>query len=128
MAVETAVLTPPLVLLTLLAVDFGRAYRFEMIVRQAAHAGAAHGATRTFSTVTQSEWEMAVREEVNQNMQDLSNFDANLLTTDVTTFEESIGVFRVQVQVHYPFETIVPWPGLPERIELEATSHYRRFQ
>ena len=127
-AVETAILTPPLLLLTLLGVDFGRVYRAEMIVRQAAHAGASYAATHNFNAQTRDDWRARVEAEVTLNMQDLRGFDAQQLATSVTTFDELDGSFRVEVEVAYPFATVIDWPGLPAAVDLESASHFRRFQ
>ena len=46
----------------------------------------------------------------------------------ITTTTDADGLFQVQVQVVYPFATIVHWPGLPSNIVLGHQVEMRQIR
>ena len=61
------------------------------------------------------EFQQAVVDE----MSGLSGFDPTLLTVTITIVSIPNVVTRAIIDVSYPFDTVVGWPGLPQHIALE---------
>lgn len=111
-AVEMALILPLLTAIVLACVDFGRFAHTYIAISNAARAGAGYAIMNPFTTVTQPQWEAAVRGVVVDEIQQLKAFDANKLNVVATRTVEQDGLWRVRVRVTYPFEAIVAWPGL----------------
>ena len=43
------------------------------------------------------------------------------LAVTAGTAVESDGLWRVWVTASYPFETLIPWPGIPHQVTLQRT-------
>jgi hypothetical protein len=113
---------PLLVLLVLGCVDFGRFATSHIAVTNAARAGAGFGSFNPYLTSSnRPRWEAGIRQAILDEMSGLKDFDANQLTvpTPVVTTENG-GMWRVQVEVRYPFQSVIPWPGLPTNLTLKS--------
>jgi hypothetical protein len=53
-----------------------------------------------------------------QQVIDSDGRDPAALQVTSTHTTESTGLWRVEVAVTYPFETVVPWPLLPNQVNL----------
>jgi Flp pilus assembly protein TadG len=111
---EFSLILPLLLTLTLLCVDFGRFAHYYIAVTNAARAGAAYASANVFTTSTQSLWNAQVRQAVVDEMTANSWFDASKLTVpSAVVTQEAGGLWRVKVDVSYPFQTLLDWPFLP---------------
>lgn len=110
---EFSLMLPILLTLTLLSVDFGRFVHYYIAVTNAARAGAAFGSTQWYATGRKPAWDAAVRQAVVDELTANKWFDSTKLTVPppVVT-QEASGLWRVQVDVTYPFQTLIHWPFL----------------
>jgi len=116
-AAEFALVLPLLVILIGGCVDFGRFSHVNITVTNAARAGAEFGSTHPCSAATYTLWEQQVRQAVVDEMAGLDRFDPALLTVTITRVTEGDHP-RAEVDVSYPFKTLVEWPGHPSQLTL----------
>ena len=112
--VEFALLTPVLLLLLLVAVDFGRAYSAYIQVTSAAREGAAFGSRSSENANNQSLVQDAA-------LADSSSIYGKPLTVVSNTQMDSYSYEQVVVTVSYDFETLVDFPGIPSSIPMSRT-------
>jgi Flp pilus assembly protein TadG len=127
-ATEFAVTIPLLLLLTLACADFGRIAYYDHVVSNAARTGAELGAMRRFTEYTRPDWEASVRQGVLREMHNLPEFHESELTYELATTTDSDGIARVSVELTYPFQTVVAWPGLPAEVPLHEEVEFRQFR
>ena len=98
----------------LLTVDFGRFCHSFIAVNNAARAG---GSIASFHPVTPASkplWDAAIRQAVENELEGNAWFDASKLTMPPpNVIDEGNGLRRVEVDVTYPFQTLINWPLLP---------------
>lgn len=121
-AVELALLLPLLLLFMLGAVDFGRFAHAYLGVTNSARAGAGYASMHDYTASSKPAWDDALRATARAEMQYLMDADPahgenDLVVTAVRTIEAD-GYRRVAVDVAYPFDTLVRWPGIPAHLEL----------
>jgi Flp pilus assembly protein TadG len=126
--VEMALVLPLILLFAFACVDFGRVVHAYVVVSNAARCGAEHGSMHKFTTYTHPFWESQVRQAVEKEMQGLAGFTADELQTTLTTFTDADGLFRLDVEVQYPFQTVVRWPGVPSQITLNHRVAMRQIR
>jgi len=117
-ALELAVVLPVLALLVFGCVDFGRFSHVHTTVTNAARAGGEFAGTHTHTPATYALWEQQVKNTVAAEMAGLDGFDAARLTVTVTVELPPGDLKRVRIDVAYPFDTVVGWPGLPDHMSL----------
>jgi Flp pilus assembly protein TadG len=120
-AAELAAVLPCLVLLVLGGVDFGRFSHVHTTVTNAARAGGEFAGTHPVSAGTFAQWEQQLRDTVIAEMSGLDGFDPARLTVTATVVAPPGDLKRIRIDVSYPFETVVDWPGLPSRTTLGQT-------
>jgi Flp pilus assembly protein TadG len=125
--VEMAVVVPVLLLLALGCTDFGRVFHAYSVVSSASRCGAEYGSLHNFSDSTRAAWEAAIVAAVEREMEGLSGYQASQLQTDVSTTVDTDGLFIAEVEVSYPFQTAVAWPGLPSSVSLSHRVAMRRI-
>ncbi len=119
-AVELAVVLPVLLTLILGCVDLGRFAYTYAAVNNAARAGAAYAVMNSFRTAAekatwQNNVQKAARDEIAQQA------DANQLTVTTTWVPPTpTGLWQVEVTTSYPFQTLVPWLGIPATVDLKG--------
>jgi Flp pilus assembly protein TadG len=126
--VELALLVPLLLLLAFACVDFGRIMHAFVTVTNAARCGAAYGAMHKYTGYTRTFWEAEVRQAIEDEMAGLEGFDAQKLQTTVVTTTDDDELFRVDVDVAYPFETAVAWPGVPRQVQMRRRVEMRQVR
>jgi hypothetical protein len=104
-AVEFAVVLPVLITLFLGGIDFGRS-------------GAFYASMHNHTEYTRTFWEEQIRAAVIEEMQNLSGFKSDDLGVEISSTVDSQGLFRVGVEVSYPFTTATDWPMLPRNVML----------
>jgi Flp pilus assembly protein TadG len=116
--VEFILLLPVLVLLALGCLDFGRFAYSYIAVTNAARNGAGYASSHPYA-----DWASGVRAAVNDEMSALSGFDDSKLDVPAPAIipDGKDGRWRVGVTVEYPFETLIPWPGIPQQLNLKRT-------
>jgi len=122
--VELALVLPLLMLIILGCVDFGRFAYTYIAVTNASRTGASFGALNPFTTATQTTWTNEVRQKVVDDMSAFPDFDP----INNIQFSRSIdagGLWRVRVQVTYPYKCIVSWPGIPSQVNLTRAVEMR---
>ncbi len=127
-AVELAVVLPLLMLLALAATDVGRVVHAYLAVSNAARSGAAYGSMHNFTSYTHDFWDSQVRLVIEQEMQGMPGYSQSALQETLTTTTDADGLFQLQVEVVYPFATIVSWPGLPSNIVLRRQVEMRQIR
>lgn len=127
-AVEFALALPILMLLAVGSIDFGRIPHFHQVVANAARTGAETGATQQFTSFTRASWEAGIEEAVEIEMQNIPNFDSSKMTFDLSTTTNSDGLARIVVEVSYPFETLINWPGMPSEVQLHKRVETLQFR
>jgi Flp pilus assembly protein TadG len=127
-ATELALSLPLLATIVLGCVDFGRVTSSYVAVANASRVGAEYGATHKFTPYTQSSWETRLRQAVVDEMSPIAAFDPAKLQTTVSTTADAYGLVRVTVDVEYPFDSIVSWPGLPQHVPLWRRTSMREIR
>jgi Flp pilus assembly protein TadG len=124
-AVEFAIVLPLLMTFFLGATDFGRVSYSTIAIANAARSGAAFASMNPVDPVTLGAWTAGVNQAVVDELSQSTAFDPSKLVVGITRVTESGGLRRVEVQVTYPFETIVNWPTLPSSFDLRQTVSMR---
>jgi Flp pilus assembly protein TadG len=127
-AVELAVVLPLILLFVFACADFGRVMYAYLTVSNAARCGAEYGAMHEFTPYTRSSWESQVQLAVQEEMQQLPGFAAGNLQVTLTTTTDQDGMFQLMVEVNYPFQTIVNWPGVPSQVPLDRKILMRQIR
>lgn len=127
-ATEFALCVPVLLLFTCACADFGRIAFYSQVVSNAARTGAEHGATHGFTPHTKAMWEQGVRQAVISEMQHIPGFDVGECALNVTASLDSDALAIVDVDVSYPFRTVVAWPGIPSEVLLHKQLEFRQFR
>jgi Flp pilus assembly protein TadG len=118
-SVEFALVLPVLMLIVLGCVDFGRFAYSYIALTNGAEVGATCASFNSYTQSTYAAWKARVRQAVTDEMQSLSGFDAGQLDVpDPQITIEADGQRRVRVEVRYPFEMVVSWPGMPARLTM----------
>lgn len=112
--VELALLTPLLLLILLGAVDFGRVFSASMQVTNAAREGAYFGAR----SMDNAEDESAIENVAIADSSSIFGIDP---TVTSTTGVDDDDYDFVAVTVSYQFQPLVPYPGIPEQLDLDKT-------
>jgi Flp pilus assembly protein TadG len=120
-ALEFAVILPVLLTLVLGCVDFGRFAHSYIVVTNAARTGASFAAVNPYTPETYVLWQNGVQQAVRQEMSGLSQFDAQALVVQTTVIAGTNQSWSAQVDVSYPFYTLVAWPGIPAGFNLRQT-------
>ncbi len=120
-ASELAVILPVLVTFLLGCIDFGRFASRYLAVTSAAQAGALVGSMEPYTPANKSVWTDAIRAAVVQELAGQGGFDPANLTLTITVLNSSADAWEVQVAVGYPFQVLVPWPGIPTQTALNQT-------
>jgi Flp pilus assembly protein TadG len=111
---EFVVLLPVLLSLMLLTVDFGRFAHTYIAVSNAARAGASIGSFNAATPASKPLWDAAIHQAVADELATNTWFDAgDLVVAAPVLIDEGNGLRRVQVDVTYPFQTLINWPFLP---------------
>jgi Flp pilus assembly protein TadG len=111
--VEFAILLPVLLTLMLLTVDFGRFAHTFIAVSNAARAGASIGSFNVTTPGSKPLWDAAIRQAVEDELATNIWFDpADLFVATPVLIDEGNGLRRVEVDVTYPFQTLINWPFL----------------
>lgn len=112
---EFVLMMPILLALTLGAVDFGRFAITYITVTNAARSGAAAGCMNSYTPATYPDWEQRVREAIVAELSGQGGFDETKLGFPAPVITNNVGEpRRMRIQVSYPFETIAPWPLVPD--------------
>ena len=120
-ATEMALILPVLMLIVLGAVDFGRFAHAHIAVTNAARAGAGYGIMNPYTTTTESLWQTNVRSAVLEEMSHVvanSSFSDSDVNVETGRTIEISGMQRINITVSFPFQTIVPWPGIPNQVTM----------
>ncbi|HEV2294147.1 MAG TPA: TadE/TadG family type IV pilus assembly protein [Tepidisphaeraceae bacterium] len=127
-AVELALVLPLLVTIVLGVVDLGRFAYAHIALSNAARAGADFASVNPYTGATEINWRTQVRQKVASEMQpiiDADQFgDADLVVTATRSVDPG-SLWRVRVEAQYPFEMLVSWPLLPNRIDLRRAVEMR---
>jgi Flp pilus assembly protein TadG len=110
---ELAILLPLLLSVALLCVDFGRFAHFYIGVTNAARTGAGFASSNLYTPTTQSLWNAKVQQAVRDELSTNAWFDPSKATISQQMIPETGGYWRAQVDVTYPFRTLINWPFLP---------------
>ena len=135
-AVELAVILPVLTIFFLGCLDFGRFAHSYIAVVNASRAGAAFGSMNPYPNApgnppsppnsTYTQWQKDVRQAVVDEMSQLGGFQSSNLTVTATGISEGNGLWRVKVDVSYPFSMIVDWQGILDNFNLSSTFTLRQ--
>jgi Flp pilus assembly protein TadG len=120
-AAELALVLPLLVTAVLACIDLGRFTVNYIAVTNASRAGAGFGSVNIFTDGTYGTWQADVKQAVIDEMSTMPGFNSSNLTVNVTGTPELNGLYRVQVDVSYPFQTVVNWPAVPHNLTLSRT-------
>lgn len=126
-ATELALTLPLLLLIAFGCVDFGRGIGIYIAVSNAARVGAEYGATHQFTTHTRDSWEQQIRQSVEDEMEQVTDYQASNLTVDVEVAGSDDDV-RVTVAVSYPFEPVSSWPGVASDLTFARQVSMRQFR
>jgi hypothetical protein len=124
-AVELAVLLPLVMLLVLGAIDFGRFAHNYIALTNASRSAAGFASMNPYTPTTQPRFEAKLREVSIDEMQFLHEFDAEKLQVAFARTSDANSLKRVRVELTYPFDTLVPWPAIPNHIDMQRSVEMR---
>jgi Flp pilus assembly protein TadG len=127
-ALELVCVLPVLIAIILGAADLGRFAQYDNIVSNAARLGAEYGATHRRTDLNAEAWEERIVEVAQEELAHLPDFDANAVTLNLEVTDEDDDPLQVEVEVTYPFEMIVDWPGLPGQFDIRAVVAYEEYR
>lgn len=127
-SVEMALITPVVLLFALAAGDFGRVAHAHLALGSATKAGAEYAGTHAVSTYTRSAWEQNIGNVVKDDLASLLGFDEGNLQISISTTTDDDGLLLTTVESTYLFNTVVPWPQLPQQVFLKQRANYRRIR
>jgi Flp pilus assembly protein TadG len=127
-ALELVCVLPVLIAIILGAADLGRFAQFDNIVSNAARLGAEYGATHRRTALNADAWEERIVEVVHEELAHLPDFDASAVTLNVEVTDDDDAPLLIDVEVTYPFEMIVDWPGLPGQFDIRALVAYEEYR
>jgi Flp pilus assembly protein TadG len=132
--VEMALILPLLLLLFMGAVDLGRAFYYSNTVARAAEAGALYGSQNPTDTTGMIDASNEAMSSAFGSAQDMSGLNATAsygcecnggtgqspacATTPSCTTNE---VYYVTVTANATYNTLLPWPGIPDAVNLSST-------
>ncbi|HEV8229579.1 MAG TPA: TadE/TadG family type IV pilus assembly protein [Candidatus Limnocylindria bacterium] len=119
--VETALSLSLLVFTVLGGADMARAFAAQLGVENAARAGAEAAVTRVATTDPQ------IVSYATDELGRIAGLDPSLATVTVTHTIGPGGETLVNVRIQYPFRTLVPWPYVPNTINLDRTVTFRNY-
>lgn len=115
--IEFALVLPIMLLMLVIAVDFGRAYTAYMTVSSAAREGATYASRSADNATNTAEIQNRVREEIGSGGQ----IWGNTASASVSSGTDSQGYGRVSVTVDYTFEPWMSvWP-IPGSVDINRT-------
>lgn len=120
-ATELALVLPVLMMIVLGAIDFGRFAYAYIAVTNAARAAAGFGILHPYTATSEANWQANVRAAAVDELRtviDGSNLTDNDVTVTTARVIEGDGLQRITVTVSLPFQTLVPWPGIPNQVPL----------
>lgn len=118
-----ALILPLLFTIILGAIDFGRFAYSYIAVTNAARAAAGYASMNPYTATTQPLFEAQLRQAA---VDEMSQFDPAKITVAFTrSFDKANVLWRVRVDVTYPFETVVPWPVIPAQLDLQRSVEIR---
>lgn len=117
-ALELALVLPVVMLLVLGCIDVGRFSHVHTTLTNAARAGGEFAGTHPYTAGTYALWEQQIKDTVTAEMAGLEGFDPTRLTITITVEAPPGDLKRIRIDVAYPFETVVEWPGLPAQMTL----------
>lgn len=121
---EFALVLPLLMLLVLGCVDFGRCVYTYISVHNGARAGAGAVIDKALGSSVTPELVNNINVAVQQEMSDFV-FAADF-APDVDFSNDTAGSSRrLIVGVTYPFDTLIPWPGIPSHLDLTHSIEMR---
>ena len=119
---------PVLVTMVFGCIDFGRfAYNY-IAVNNAARAGASYGAMNSYLPSQATTWQDSIKTVATNEMSLQTGFVSANLTVTSTSYVDGTGLRRVSINVQYPFQTIVKWPGIPNNSTLQANIMMRSIR
>jgi len=127
-AVEFVVILPLLLTLVLGCVDFGRFAYSQIAVTNAARAGAAYAMMNAYLAADETAWIAQVQQAARDEMSQQTGYVAANLLVQTSSFTDANGLRRVQITAGYPFQMIVPWPGIPNSLILQAIVQMRAIR
>jgi len=127
-ALEAAIVLPLLGLLLLTCADLGRAIHAQIVLTNAVRAGAEYGALHRFTNDTRQAWENRIEQSARDEIESIANAIPQQLVTTIETTDAGPNELRVEVSASYPFPLILPWPGLPETLQLTHSVTMRQYQ
>lgn len=116
--VELALVLPLLVTLFGVLVDYSRCYRYSLTLAACARNGALYASDPGIEGKSPYDDVIFATRAGTESFPD----DLGVTTENLT---DSQGNDCVRVTVTYPFETVLTYPGLPKRIELERSACMR---
>ncbi len=114
--VELTIVFLLLIVIVFGCVDFGRFATTYIAVTNAAREGANTGSSNPVTPGTQEIWRSQIQLAVEDELSGIPGFTSDKLTVSEPTIVSDEDLSRVRVQVAYPFETVVPWLILPDRV------------
>jgi len=127
-AVEFAITLPLFLLIALATCDLGRVSHHSQVIAIAARSGAQNGASHTVTAFTQNQWNAEVRSAVVGALDALPHFDESLMQLEVTNTTGTNQQQQTAIDLTYPFQTTIEWPGIPHLINIHEHVEFRQYR
>ena len=119
--VEFALLLPILLIIVLGVTDFGRLYFAYVSVTNAARNGAHYASASTEKAADLD----GIRGAALADTENLLNTSPTNPDVSAQTGLDGQGKTYTSVTVNYTFETLLPWPGVPDSVDMQRTVRMR---
>lgn len=126
--VEFALMLPLLISLGLASVDLGRFAYVQISLNNAVRAGADIAATTPWSAENNQAWRVRVTDAAKNEWAGSTTIDANHLELAIGSVSEGNGLARHTLEATYPFQLLLPWPGIPNPLVLRQVLVTRRYR
>jgi Flp pilus assembly protein TadG len=134
-AAELAFFMPVLAIIVLGCIDFGRFAYSYIELTNATRSGAFYAVMNPYKTSTEATWLSNILSNANQDMPGGTGLTIDQTTlaksTDangntiysnsdiIVTIDKTTGERRVSVTAHYPFKTVIIYPGMPSSLTMQ---------
>jgi hypothetical protein len=116
--VELAIVSPVLILMLLIAADFGRAYTAYIAVSSSAREGASFGSRSLDNANDPAAMQAAA-------LADNPSIWGSAPSVSASTGTDAYGYDYVEVTVDYTFSTLFPIPPIPASVDMSRTARMR---
>jgi Flp pilus assembly protein TadG len=124
-----ALILPVFTTIVLGCVDFGRFLYYHVGVVNAARAGAAYGIMNNYTSSTKSTWTTNADATGQAEMTGMTGLVSSNFNVSVTSaIDQTTGYNTITSTATYKFQTVTPWPFIPNTVTMGQTVQMRAIR